>query len=80
MRTSVGRVYRTPVEVQREGFGALCRALGVADAMRFIRQYDAGSGDYTAEKKKILRDVTPEQAFRESLRANVSKTLRRRRG
>lgn len=80
MRRSIQRAYRTPVEVQREGFEALCRTLGVADAVRFIRQYDVGSGDYTAEKRKILRGVTAEEAFRESLRIRKGGAPRKRTG
>jgi hypothetical protein len=37
----------TAIELQRKGFKALVDALDIVDAMRFIHQYDSGSGDYT---------------------------------
>ncbi len=37
----------TSVELNRKGFKALVDALGYADAIRFIRQYNNGSGNYT---------------------------------
>jgi hypothetical protein len=40
----------TPIELYRKGFKALVDALGYADAVRFIRQFDSGSGDYTTER------------------------------
>ena len=37
----------TPIELHRKGFKTLGDALGYADAIRFIRQFDDGNGDYT---------------------------------
>jgi hypothetical protein len=48
----------TPVELNRRGFQALVDALGYADAIRFIRQYDNGSGDYTKERHQWLDSLT----------------------
>lgn len=48
----------TPVELNRKGFKALVDALGYADAIRFIRQYDNGSGDYTKERHQWLDSLT----------------------
>ena len=47
---------RTLHELDRAGRAALVRELGVADALRFLRQYAAGSGDYTAERHQWLED------------------------
>jgi hypothetical protein len=47
----------TPIELYRKGFKALVDALGYVDAIRFIRQFDNGSGDYTEERHQWL-DVT----------------------
>ena len=44
----------TPVELQRKGWKALVDALGYVDAIRFIRQFDSGSGDYTKERHQWL--------------------------
>lgn len=42
---------RTLDEIRARGFEALVRNLGPADAIRFIRSYSHGSGDYTRERK-----------------------------
>jgi hypothetical protein len=43
-----------PRELRATGFRALTRAIGWANAIRFLRQYDPGSGDYTEERRSIL--------------------------
>jgi hypothetical protein len=48
----------TAIELQRKGFKALVDALGIVDAMRFIHQYDSGSGDYTKERHQWLDQLT----------------------
>lgn len=50
--------YRTPHQIALEGFAALVERLGPGGALQFLHQYDAGKGDYTKERKEILRDVT----------------------
>ena len=35
---------------------ALIQELGVIDAMRFLNQFRAGNGDYSAERKTLLKD------------------------
>lgn len=44
----------TPVELMRKGFQSLVDTLGYADAVRFIRQFDKGSGNYTEERHQWL--------------------------
>jgi hypothetical protein len=41
-------------ELRNRGFRALVEALGWANAVRFLRQYDPGSGDYTEERRTLL--------------------------
>lgn len=53
----------TPVELNRKGFNALVNALGYADAIRFIRQFDNGSGDYTQERHQWLDPLTLEDIW-----------------
>ena len=67
MKPSRAIPYLSTIEIQRRGFEVLCRTMGVADAIRFIRAFDLGSGDYSAEKKKLLRRITAEQALAEAL-------------
>jgi hypothetical protein len=43
-----------PGELRNRGFRALAEALGWANAVRFLRQYDPGSGNYTEERSGLL--------------------------
>lgn len=45
-----------PSELRNRGFRALVDALGWANAVRFLRQYDPGSGNYTEERRNLLPD------------------------
>ncbi len=51
----------TPIELYRKGFKALVDALGYTDAIRFIRQFDSGSGDYTEERHQWLDTLTMDE-------------------
>jgi hypothetical protein len=46
----------SPSELRSRGFRALAEALGWANAVRFLRQYDPGSGNYTEERRTLLPD------------------------
>ena len=45
-----------PTELRHAGFRALAEALGWGNAVRFIRQYDPGAGNYTDERAALLPD------------------------
>jgi hypothetical protein len=45
---------RTLDEIRVRGFEVLVESLGPADAIRFIRSYSHGSGDYAGERKAWL--------------------------
>jgi hypothetical protein len=44
----------TPIELHQKGFKALVDTLGYVDAVRFLKQFDNGSGDYTQERGEWL--------------------------
>lgn len=49
---------RTLDEIRARGFEVLVESLGPADAIRFVRSYSHGSGDYTQERRVSLeRDL-----------------------
>jgi hypothetical protein len=48
----------TPVELNQKGFQALVEALGYADAIRFLKLFDNGSGNYTAERHQWLNHIS----------------------
>lgn len=57
----MNRKPRTMPEIRAEGFKALVERLGPADALRFLRQYEPGEGDYTKERHQWLDDLTFEE-------------------
>ncbi len=44
----------TPTELTYRGFQALVQGLGYVDAVRFLKQFDQGHGDYTKERAQWL--------------------------
>lgn len=63
----------TDKEIRVRGLAALKKELGRAGLARFLRHYEAGSGDYTAERERLLKGLTMEQ-----LRSRATKPSRRR--
>lgn len=43
-------------ELSNRAKNALIQELGVVDAMRFLNQFRAGHGNYTAERKQLFKD------------------------
>lgn len=54
---------RTMPEIQDDGTRALVRALGYPDAVRFIMTMRNSRGDYTKERRKLLADLTLDDAL-----------------
>ena len=49
---------KTQNELINQGFKALVDALGVVDAIRFIRHFSPGYGDYTKERHEWLDQLS----------------------
>lgn len=64
---------KTIAQIQSEGYEALATALGPEDAIRFIRSFDPGSGDYTRDRKNNLKNKTVKQIGKEILEMKKSK-------
>ena len=45
-------------EVNQRAKNILIQELGAVDAMRFLNQFQVGSGDYTAERAQLFKDDT----------------------
>jgi hypothetical protein len=58
-------LYRPPGEIERLGFAVLCERLGMADALRFVQQFDLGKGDYTRERERLFEKDTVESLYHE---------------
>jgi hypothetical protein len=51
-------LHRTPAEIQRAGWEALKKQLGVAGALKFLLHYEKGEADYTKLRRKIFKGKT----------------------
>ena len=60
-------------ELRHRGFQALTEALGWVNAVRFLRQYDPGSGNYTEERRTLLPDWDASTLVREARRLQESR-------
>ncbi|AUB79687.1 hypothetical protein [Candidatus Thiodictyon syntrophicum] len=52
-------------EINQRAKDALIREVGVIDTIRFLNQFRAGSGDYTAERASLFRDMTASEIIAE---------------
>lgn len=48
-------------EIRAKGYEALVRELGPVGYVRFLQQFSAGAGDYTAERRAWADSLSPEQ-------------------
>ncbi len=55
----------SPSEIRRKGLEALARSLGPVGMVRFLQQFDKGSGDYTQARRQRLKDLTVRQIAEE---------------
>ncbi len=53
--------FRTTQQLQRDGIKALTQELGNVDAIRFLKLFDNGGGDYTEERKKLYDHMTVDE-------------------
>jgi hypothetical protein len=44
---------RSLPDLTEEAINLLCRELGVANTLRFLRQFRAGTGNYTEDREEI---------------------------
>jgi hypothetical protein len=65
MMSSLAIDYNNPAALRKAGFEALTKELGPLGTALFMRQFDGGHGDYTAERDELLKDVTLEDLERE---------------
>jgi hypothetical protein len=55
-----------PSELRTRGFKALVDGLGWANAVRFMRQFEGGVGDYTKDRDGILPGWDAETLVRQA--------------
>ena len=49
-----------PAILRKLGLEALCKSLGPIGMVRFLQQYETGTGDYTRERDLWLKDINIE--------------------
>jgi hypothetical protein len=59
-----------PAQLRQRGIEALVQALGAVGMVRFLQQFDQGSGDYTQDRDAILADITLEEAIAQIKQVN----------
>lgn len=45
------------VQIRQLGIKALTEALGAVGTVRFLQQFDTGSGDYTKDRDELLKNA-----------------------
>jgi len=60
--------FRNPTIVRNVGVSALKKELGIVGTSYFMRQFNVGKGDYTAEREELLRDISSDE-IAEGIRA-----------
>ena len=50
--------YRNPSAIRKLGIDVLTKEMGALGMAYFIRQFDSGEGDYTAERHELLDGMT----------------------
>lgn len=55
----------TLAEINRQAFSTLVESLGYVNAVRFFKQFDTGTGDYTRDREQWLGDATLEGLWTE---------------
>lgn len=52
---------RPITEITHQAISLLTREMGVADTLRFLSQFNAGSGNYTEERDSLIGELTLEE-------------------
>jgi hypothetical protein len=56
---------RPLIEINQQTINLLYKELGVIDAVRFLKQFTQGYGDYTQERKVIFADKSLDEIVSE---------------
>lgn len=54
----MGTQRATPTQIRKRGLEALAKALGPVGMVRFMQQFEMGSGNYTRDREQQLKGVT----------------------
>ncbi|HBR17575.1 MAG TPA: hypothetical protein DD725_08230 [Deltaproteobacteria bacterium] len=54
-----------PLNIRKQGVEALAKKLGPLGMVRFLQQFESGSGDYTEDRKKWLPESNVKSIVKE---------------
>jgi hypothetical protein len=63
-----------PAILRKLGLEALCKSLGPIGMVRFLQQYETGTGDYTRERDLWLKEINIESIAMELKNRRKKKT------
>lgn len=68
-------VYQSLQEINHQAISVLCREIGIANTLRFIKQFSTGSGDFTTERQKFMESQSLDSILNEikQMRADKAK-------
>lgn len=46
-----------PIVLRKTGLKAVAKALGPIGMVRFLQQFETGTGDYTKERERLLKET-----------------------
>jgi len=53
--------HASPTQIRQLGIEALAKALGPVGMVRFLQQFETGSGDYTRSRDEFLKNASLEE-------------------
>jgi hypothetical protein len=71
MANSTGKKRRNATQLAADGFAAMVKSLGMADAVRYVQLYSQGAGNYTRERHEWLDEFSHDQVA--NLMARIQK-------
>ena len=69
-------MHRTLDQIRREGLAALRQRLGRSGMIRFLQQFESGTGDYASERHEWVDSMTLDDIKSLSKRRSPSKRKR----
>lgn len=63
---------KSPIQIRSRGLEALAKELGPVGMVRFLQQFESGSGDYTKERTQWLDKLTVKE-----IAAEIKKSRKR---
>ena len=70
-RQKIGKQTMSLNQIREIGLEALTKALGPVGMVRFLQQFERGTGDYTKNREKWLKGITLQSILKEIKRRRL---------